>query len=212
MSIGKAQAAAIADGFLDSIGSGNPDELQPRATFTELILIAGEFVESAQNNLNASNSNASGKLSASLIANEPALEGKTLRVDISMNFYGLFVNKGVKGTRSGSSKAGYSFKHELPSKNMVAAIKEWIDNGKAITRTVKKYKGYGRHEIKHRKLAVLSELDRAYATARSIKIHGIKATGFLDKATVTTRNKVASRLGAAFKIDLLDSLTGENLK
>lgn len=208
MGIGKAQAEAIADGFLDSLGA-NPDDFAPRKTFTEIILIAGELILSAQNNLNTSGSNASGKLSASLIAGEPTLEGKVFKVDVLMNFYGLFVNKGVKGTKSGSSTAGYSFKHDSPSKDMVKAIKEWIDNGHAITRTVKKYKSHGKHETKHRKLAKLSEADASYATARAIKQHGIKPTGFFDKAVATTQDKIAARLGAALKIDLQDSM--ENL-
>src|ERR1700761_799643 len=99
MSIGKAQAAALADGFLDSFGSSK-DDLRPKETFTEIILLAGELIQSCQQNLNQSNSNASGSLSSSLIAGEPALNGKVFSLDMLMNFYGQFVNKGVKGTRS----------------------------------------------------------------------------------------------------------------
>lgn len=206
MSIAKAQAAAIADGFLDSFGSSKAD-LRPKETFTEIILLAGELIQSCQGNLNRSNSNASGKLSESLIAGEPVLNGKVLHVDMLMNFYGRFVNAGVKGTRSGNSVAGYSFKNEIVSRKMLAAIKDWVDRGKINTRTVKKYKTLGAHEGKNRKLAKLSEADMSYAVARSIKIHGIKATGFLDKAMLSTRQKVASRLGVALKIDVINSLS-----
>lgn len=206
MSISKAQAAALAEGFLDSVGSSK-DGLQPRETLTEIVLLAGELIESAQLNLNQSNSNASGELSASLVAHEPKVEGRTFKIDVYMNFYGLFVNKGVKGTRSGKSNAGYSFKYDMPSKKMIAAIKEWIDRGKINTRTVKKEKGYGKHEIKHQKLANASEANMAFPIARSIKMLGIKPTGFLDKAVVTTKQKVGDRLGLALKIDVLNSIS-----
>jgi hypothetical protein len=43
--------------------------------------------------------------------------------------------------------------------------------------------------------------------ARSIKQHGIKPTGFLDKAIATTRNKISDRLGAALRIDIISSIT-----
>lgn len=205
MSIGKAQAAALADGFLDSFGSSK-DDLRPKETFTEIILLAGELIQSCQDNLNKSNSNASGGLSSSLIAGEPVMSGKVLHIDMLMNFYGRFVNAGVKGTKSGKSLAGYSFKNEIVSRDMLKAIKAWIDRGKISTQSVKKYKAYGRHETKNRKLAKLSEADMSYAVARSIKQHGIKPTGFLDQAILTTQRKVAARLGAALKIDVINSL------
>lgn len=206
MSISKAQAEALADGFLDSIGSGSIADLRPREAFSELFLLAGEFIEDCQKNLKSSNSNASGELSASLVANEPELDGRIVKMDVFMNFYGAFVNKGVKGTKSGHSDAGYSFKTDFPSKDMIKAIKGWIDRGKISTMSVKKYKGHGRHETKNKKLAVLSVADASYGIARSIKMHGIKKTGFLDKAIYTTANKVHDRLGAALKIDIINSL------
>lgn len=202
MSIGTAQAKALADNFLDSLGS-NKDELQPRETFTEMILLAGEFIESCQDNLNATNTNASGALSASLEASEPVSVGKGMQIDISMAFYGQFVNKGVKGTQSGSSTAGYSFKYDLPSRKMVDAIKSWQDKARSSVKNTNSKKSISKNEIKN---ASISASDKAYAIARSITQHGIKATGFLDKAVETTVNKVADRLGLALKIDVLNSL------
>lgn len=202
MSIGKAQASALADNFLEGFGS-DKDELQPRETFTEIILLAGEFVESCQDNLNATNTNASGKLSASLEASEPIQVGKAMQIDISMNFYGQFVNAGVKGTKSGASTAGYSFKFDKPGDKMLAAIADWQDKAKASTKNVNAKRTVSRNEAKN---ASIGAQTKAYAIARSILQHGIKATGFLDKAVKTTENKVADRLGAALRIDVLNSL------
>ncbi len=202
MSIGKAQAQALAEGFLDGIGLDR-DEFRPKQTMTEVILLAGELIETAQDNLVRSNRNASGKLSESLVADEPVLSGKSMRVDVLMNFYGAFVNKGVKGLRSGRSTAGYRFRYPGVSEKFAKALSEWIDRAKLSTRTVTKYKGYGRHEQKNK---AISQLDKAYAVGRAIKQSGLQPTGFLDKAVTATANKVSSRLGAALRIDVIDGL------
>lgn len=197
MSMSKAQAAAIADGFLDTQGSDR-NEFEPRETFTELILLAGGLVEQMQKNLISSNSNASGKLSESIIANEPEKAGSALKIDITMSFYGRFVNKGVKGTKGGSGL--YAFKYDRPSSKMVNSIRQWIRIGKASTANVKQT-----YKKLERKNASISQLDNAYATARSILQKGIKATGFIDKAIITTQQKVSDTLGAALKVDIINS-------
>ncbi len=206
MSISKAQAEALADGFINSLGSGNVDDLDPRETFSELILLAGEFIEDAQQNLNNSNRVASGKLSESLQSTEPIMQDGKMVVDVNMLYYGLFINSGVKGTKSGRSTAGYSFKYDKPSKKHVDAIRTWLQLAHLQTRTIKasNYKGYGKHEKKRISLA---KADAAYAVARAIKQLGIVPTGFLDKASGTTAQKVSDRLGAAFKIDIINAIT-----
>lgn len=201
-SISKAQAAALAEGFLDTLGSDR-EGFAPRNTLTELFLLAGELIEDCQDNLNRANITNTGALSESLVADEPTQNGPVVRIDVLMNFYGAFHNKGVKGTRAGRSTAGYSFKNEIVSNKMYNAIAAWIKRAGRTTRTVKKYKGYGRHETKRKSIA---QYDSAYATARSIKMYGLKPTGFLDKAIKSTADKVSDRLGAALKIDVIDGL------
>lgn len=205
MSISKAQAEALAEGFLDSIGTDR-DGIYPKQTYGEIIVLAGELIGDAQNNLNRTNSVSSGSLSESLIASDPRTVAKSMLVDIYMNFYGLFINKGVKGTKSGGSLAGYAFKYDMPGKSMLEAIAEWAKRGKLSTSSVKKYHSYGGHERKQKGLSKISEADAVFAVARSIKQKGIKATGFLDAAIRTTQAKVSDRLGLALKIDIIDSL------
>lgn len=202
MSISKAQAAALAEGFLDNLGSER-SAFQPKETYTEVFLLVGELIEAAQNNLNSANRVASGALSESIIADEPVQNGGIISVDVLMNFYGAFVNKGVKGTRSGSSIAGYSFQNEVVSRKMYYAIENWIKRAQINTRSVKKYKGYGRHEHKQKSIAAN---DATYAVARSIKMHGLKPTGFLDRAIASTSDKIERRLGAALIVDVQDGL------
>lgn len=203
MSISKAQAEALAEGFLDNIGTSKDDLFRPKGIFTEVILLAGEMVETIQDNLNRANITSSGKLSESIIADEPTQHGASVSIDILMNFYGAFHNKGVRGTRAGRSTAGYSFKNEIVSDKMYNAIDAWIKRAGRTTRTVKKYKGYGAHETKRKSIA---QYDSTYATARAIKMYGLKPAGFLDNAVASTRSKVAARLGAALRIDVIDGL------
>ena len=207
MSISKVQAEALAEGFLNDIGTDDKAELRPKQSYAEMIILAGELIEDAQRNLIAGNNIASGKGSASLIAHEPYKVGEAMQLDVFMNFYLRFINKGVKGTRSGSSTAGYSFKNEIVSRKMLKAIQEWLDRGKISTRTVKKYKAYGRHERKNKRLGKLAEANKAYAVARSIKMHGIRTRSFMDKAIENTKSKVSNRLGGALKIDVINSIS-----
>ena len=203
MSISKAQAAALAEGFLDDIGTSK-DVFRPKELYTELFLLVGELIANAQDNLNHANITNTGKLSESIIADEPIQNGAILRVDVLMNFYGQFHNKGVKGTRSGQSTAGYSFKNEVVSRKMYQAIADWIKRAGLTTRTVNKYSGHGAHETKRKTIA---GYDSAYAVARSIKMKGLKPTGFLDKAIADTSAKIEQRLGAALVVDVIDGLT-----
>jgi hypothetical protein len=199
MSIAKAQAQALAEGFLDNIGEAK--DLQPRETFSEIILLAGEMVEDMQANLNKSNSNATDKLSKSIAAAEPYVNSSTFKVDIFMLYYGQFLNKGVKGTKGGSGM--YAFKHDFPSKAMIESLSEWVKQGKAKIVNTNVRKSPIAQEQKN---GAISELSNLFALARSIKQKGIKAVPFVDEAAETTRNKVSDRLGKALKIDVLNSL------
>lgn len=201
MSISKSQAEALASGFLDNIGADDKDTLQPRETFTELFLLAGEFIEDAQNNLNEKNSNASGSLSKSLILSDPREVNGVIEVDVMMNFYGEFLNSGVKGTKSGQGK--YKFRSEFPSRKMVEALRKGIGRAKRSSFNVNRSRTVSRNE---RKNASLSQIEKAYGAGRNIKMYGIKATGFIDKAIRTTEAKVSERLGAAFKVDIINSI------
>lgn len=203
MSISSQQALALADGFIDKQGSDRSG-LVARNTISEVFLIASELVADSQKNLNNKNKNSSGALSASIAAVNPTKSGSVVSMDVEMNFYGKFVNSGVKGTRSGNSTAGYSFKNEKISGKMLKAIEDWIERGHITTRTIKKYSPYGRHETKQRSLADINK-SSAYAISKIVKRKGLKPTGFFDKAVAKATTKYGARLGAALKIDIINS-------
>lgn len=202
MSISKRQAEALAEGFLDNLGSDR-SEFQPKNTYTELFLLVGELIDTAQKNLNRAGLISSGAGSESIVADEPVQNGGIISVDVLMNYYLQFHNKGVKGTRAGRSTAGYSFKNEIVSQNMYKAIDGWIKRAGLSTRSVKKYKGYGKHETRRKQI---SQYDNTYAVARSIKQKGLKPSGFMDRAIATTEQKIEDRLGAALVLDIQDGL------
>ena len=115
-----------------------------------------------------------------------------------MNFYGQFINKGVKGTKSGSGL--YAFKNDKPGSKMVKALSKYIKSASSKIGSVKHKIGY---EVKNTAVAAASN---SYAVARAVKQHGIKATYFMDKAIADTDKKVSDRLGDALSIDVLNSL------
>lgn len=204
MSIPKSQALALADGFIENIGSN--ESFAPRNTISEVFLIAGELVEDAQKNLDTLGKVSSGKLSSSIAAVNPAQSGSVVSMDIEMEKYGQFVSKGVKGTQSGSSTAGYSFKNLSVSKSMIESIQIWVKRSSLQTRKVKT--STTKLETKRKAISALN-LSRsvAYAVSVSIKKKGIQPSGFFDKAVQSAEDKYADRLGAALKIDIITSLT-----
>lgn len=203
-SISKRQAEALAEGFLDDIGSSK-SLLRPKALYTELFLLVGELIEAAQDNLNDADLVNTGKGSKSIQGSDPVKNDNIISVDVTMAFYLQFHNKGVKGTRSGSSRAGYSFKNEIVSEKMYNAIAKWIKRSRRSTRTIRdnQDRTYGKHETRRTQIA---QIDQVYAKARSIKMYGLRDTGFMDKAIQTTERKMADRLGAALIVDLEDGL------
>jgi hypothetical protein len=202
MSISKSQALALADNFLDDLGTDKSD-LQPRNLATEAVLIAASVIEHAQENLIRGQHVASGKLSESLEASEPETNGSKMSVSVLMAPHGEFINSGVKGKNGGTSTRGYAFKYDLPSKSFVDAIQSSIGrSSKKITNT-RIPKSSSRNELKN---ASVAQACRAYAVARSIIQKGIKPTGFMDRAVQVATRDVEQRLGKALQVDIIDSL------
>jgi hypothetical protein len=202
MSISKSQALALADNFLDDLGTDKSD-LQPRNLATEAVLIAASVIEHAQENLIRGQHVASGKLSESLEASEPETNGSKMSMSVLMAPHGEFINSGVKGKKGGTSTRGYAFKYDLPSKSFVEAIQASIGrSSKKITNT-RIPKSISRNELKN---ASVAQASRAYAVARSIIQKGIKPTGFMDRAMQAATRDVEQRFGKALQADIIVSL------
>lgn len=203
MGITKAQADLLALQFLDEQAAGLEDKsvLQPKETFSVLFQLAGELIDDSQANLIADNSNASGGLSKSIVLSEPTEQGSILSVDILMAEHGQYINKGVRGTKSGAGL--YKFKSEFPSSKMLASLQRGKIRAKKSTRNTNAKKSTSANEKKN---ANVSQVSSAWGAARNIKMYGIKPTGFMDKAIQKTSQSAADKLGAAFRIDIINSI------
>jgi hypothetical protein len=202
--IGKAQAKAIAEGFLDSVGSNRQfSDFEPDESLATLIELAAMIIVNAQKNLNEGGHIGSGQLSDSLKVNDPAFVSGRIRLDIQALYYYQFINKGVKGTSSGSSIGGYAFKYATPSKKMVLAIAEWIKRAHKVTTHLLKKHAISKTEHKN---ATLSDMDNAYMVARSIVQHGIKRSSFFDKAITIAQQFSREQLGHALAVDIINTI------
>src|ERR1044072_112479 len=200
-SISESQAKALADGFLDDLG----EDFKPSKTLSKFFEVVGKLIEEAQNNLNSADRVSSGALSDSIKAIDSIIEGKKIRVDISMLYYWKFIDKGVKGVKSGKPNSPYSFKNLYPSKKMLKAIKKWVTKEGLKAKAKGQGKPINKRERK-RKSVTNATNDIAYAISRSIKAKGLKKTNFMTNA-VKEANKFAKKeLGKTFAIDVLESL------
>lgn len=199
-SINQAQAKALAEGFLNNIGS-NPEysDFVPSHTLKALISLAGIIITEAEANLDKGGHRSSGNLASSLKIMDPQKDARDIVLDIEALEYFKFLNKGVKGTKGGSGQ--YAFKTSFPSKKMVSSIRDWMKRAGIVDSF--KLKPISNVERKNRSI---SQLDSAYVIARSIKMKGIKKTGFFDKAIQKGQQFADSELGAALRVDIIESL------
>jgi len=200
-SISSAQASFVSSGRIADFGSS--EEFIPTESQSALIKLAALLIETAQKNLDEAGQVSSGALSDSFEAAKPISKGKVLHIDISALKYFDFQNKGVAGTKTGSSSGGYAFKTSTPSEAMVTAIQKWLEHGGLVTQHILKKHAISKTESKN---ASISDIDNAYAVARGIKMHGIKGSGYLDKAIKIAQNYAKEVLGQALKVDIIRAL------
>lgn len=200
-SISKAQAEALSSGFFDTIGA-NRSGFKAKETTSELIILAGGLVEEAQNNLNKSDRNATGALSESLKVLNPGLVAGLVQVDVEALDYYKFVDAGVRGTKSGSSAKGYSFKDKMPPVNI---IRKWVIREGLKAKTNVGGKPITKREARRKSITETSNRV-AFGISMGIKQHGLKRTNFFSKAIATTKRKSREVFGKAFKLDIINSI------
>lgn len=182
----KAQAEAIKDGFIASLGD-KYGSIDPNALpLLERILydIGFEFTEKAKENLKKANAIASGEL---LDLSIPVVYknnrgGYTLEVGYPIGSkqdkYYDFVNKGVKGTKNRKKNNGTPYSYKSGKNSIpVKPIENWLKLGKAKTVSIKPYRKLG-VETK----AIEGKKSLAYAIAKGIHRDGLKATKYFDDA------------------------------
>jgi hypothetical protein len=183
MSISQAQAKAIADGFLSTLGQQKSDKPDMPVIKAMLLKYGAEFQQAAIDNLNANNSIASGNIENNLTF-EVTQFGTTYT--LSMGYpkntpaskYWDFVNQGVKGTKNikADGKTPYAFKSSKKA-IPISVVEGFLKYGKKKATQVKKYTKLG-VELK----AAEGTKSLKYAIARKIHKEGLRSTRYFDKA------------------------------
>jgi hypothetical protein len=182
MSISKAQALAIADGFLNTLGEQRMKEGELPVVEALLKKFGGDFIKTAQYLLDLNGSIASGAINDIRVQFTKFNTSYTLSLGYpkseKASKYWDFVNKGVKGTKNvkADSKTPYKFN---PSKKSIpiSAVQGWLGYNKLKVTAVKKYSKLG-VELK----AIDAKKSLAYVVARSIHRKGIRSTHYFDNA------------------------------
>lgn len=183
MSITKAQAKLLADGYLSSLGRQKTINDDLPVIEALLLKYGKEFQDTAVANLNANKSIASGNIESNLVFQVTKFGTTyTLAMGYPKNTpaskYFDFVNQGVKGTKNikADSKTPYAFKSNKKS-IPVSVVEGWLKYNKLKTVAVKKYSKLG-VELK----AIDSKKSLAAAIARKIHKEGLRSTRYFDKA------------------------------
>ena len=201
MSEAKAQAKALREGFLKTIGEQydliDPTEFPIAEQM--LIFYGKQFNDEVQKNLNKSGSIASGKI-GDLVVPKVTKFGNDYEMwlgydkDNPASVYYKYINKGVRGVggtnarpKKVASDTPYEYKTPYPNKKMATSILQWYRLGKAKTTNETQTKKLSTTQRKNRKLKQTvnkapSLKTLAYATAAAIKRDGLRTTSYFDNA------------------------------
>jgi hypothetical protein len=204
--------AAIADKALEKKDYASLGELP----FVEQTIIsyAAQFIIQVQKNLQSTNKVDTGTLERDIQEGSLIRQGKTYSIDIGYPAssagakYYDFVNKGVKGFKSGQPNSPYSFKSAYPSMNgpMVIAIQKWVKRNALSQRREDQRFNLSGLQRKRKSVAQLNTgRTTAYLIARKIKQRGLPRTGFFDDAITQVfndqfYNKMAEAVGGDVRL------------
>ena len=189
MSISKAQAIALGEGLINTLGEQPMKEGDMPVIERMLRDFGGEFITTAQKNLNKSKSIASGAINDIRIDLTKFGTSYTLSLGYPKSEpaskYWDFINKGVKGTKNIKADGNTPYKFN-PSKKAIpiSAAQKWLGYNKLKVTAVKKYKKLGVEEK-----AIDSKKSLAFIVARSIHRKGIRSTHYFDNAAKETFGK-----------------------
>ena len=178
-----------------------------------IIRFASIFIKRVQDNLKKANKVDTGTLSTDITEGELIKQGSSYSLDIGYPVgsagakYYDFVNKGVKGFKSGQPNSPYSFKSAYPSMNgpMVTAIQKWVKRNALSQRREDQKYNLSSTQNKRKSVAQLNTgRTTAYLIARKIKQRGLPKTGFFDNAVDEVFNQqFYDKMGKAIGADLV---------
>ena len=179
-----------------------------------ILRYAAKFILKVQENIQKADKVDTGTLSDDIREGSLLKDGSSYSIDIGYpkssegaKYYD-FVNKGVKGFKSGSPNSPYSFKSAYPSMNgpMVTAIQKWVKRNALLSKKETPRTTISSLQRKRKSVAQLNTgRTTAYLIARKIKQRGLPKTGFFDNAIDEVFNqqfydKMAKALGADIRV------------
>jgi hypothetical protein len=207
MSISRAQAQAIADGFLNTLGEKPMKEGELPVVERLLKDFGADFILTAQKNLRDNNSIASGAINDIRIQQTKFGNTYVLSLGYPENKpaskYFEYVNKGVKGTKNEKADSKTPFKFNPSKKSIpISVVEGWLGYNKLKAVSVKRYTKLG-VELK----AIDSKKSLAYLVARSIHRKGLRSTHYFDNALTSTfdsnfTNVILAALGEDINIKI----------
>jgi hypothetical protein len=178
-----------------------------------IIRFASIFIKRVQDNLIKANRVDTGTLSTDITEGELIKQGSSYSLDIGYPTssegakYYDFVNKGVKGFKSGQPNSPYRFRSAYPSMNgpMVNAIQKWVKRNALSSRREDQRFNLSGLQKKRKSVAQLNTgRTTAYLIARKIKQRGLPKTGFFDNAVDEVFNQqFYDKMGKAIGADLI---------
>ncbi len=177
-----------------------------------MIAYAARFIFAAQNNLKKANKVDTGTLEKDLAQGDLIKQGSAYSLDVGYPVgsagakYYDFVNKGVKGFKSGTPNSPYRFRSAYPSINgpMVTAIQKWVKRNALSSRREDQRFNLSGLQKKRKSVAQLNTgRTTAYLIARKIKQRGLPKTGFFDNAIDEVFNQqFYDKMGQAIGADV----------
>ena len=178
-----------------------------------MIAYAAKFIIQVQKNLQKANKVDTGRLETDIQEGSLIKERGSYSIDIGYPAssegakYYDFVNKGVKGFKSGTPNSPYRFRSAYPSMNgpMVNAIQKWVKRNALSSRREDQRFNLSGLQKKRKSVAQLNTgRTTAYLIARKIKQRGLPKTGFFDNAVDEVFNQqFYDKMGKAIGSDLI---------
>jgi hypothetical protein len=193
-SLKQVQDELLTSGYLDTLADDlvDPASAPTNNAVSDLIIkLAGEFIIAVQENLDRLGKVSTGGLTDGVSAGDLVQSGSTYTLEIGYDKndpaakYWDFVNKGVRGIRSGQpASSPYQFRKLSAPPVMVEAIKGWLRVNGIAARNEDQREGLSRLQQKRRNIATEQDPqgDFAYAIALAIKRRGLPYTGYFDQA------------------------------
>mgnify|MGYP006281483117 CR=1 FL=1 len=146
-------------------------------------------IQQSRSNLTRTRKNASKRLYDSLKSNLK-ISPNSFQLDFTMEDYGEFQDRGVKGVKSGSSLSNYSYKSKMPPPK---AFDKWI-----VRRGLAPRNKSGQF---------LSRKTLQFLIARKVFLHGIKPSMFFTKPFENEYKKLSDNIIKAYGLDMTQFLS-----